>query len=177
MPDPMLMQDETMAATVVTARPVRYGPPTTALVPRVDEPSPVPSRRPTRCRIPIAADADVLAARQAGQRLASQLAFSRSDLTFISAAIHEVARNIVAHAARGEVCVCLAERDGRLGIVVVAEDAGPGIADVRLALEEGYSTCGRLGLGLAGARRLMDDFEIASAPGRGTRVTMRKWIH
>lgn len=132
---------------------------------------------PAVVRVMIAAEPDVEAARRAAYHLASQLAFSRADLTCIAAAIHEVAQNIVAHAGPGELQCLIAERNGRLGIVIVAEDRGPGISDVTRALEEGFSTIGHLGLGLAGARRLMDEFEIASELGRGTRVTMGKWIH
>ena len=126
-------------------------------------------------RIPIETDQDIVTARQEGRALAEQLSFSSSDLTVLAAAISEVARNIVTYAKRGEVRVSLTERNGRRGVVVVARDDGPGIPDVTLALQDGYSTSGSLGLGLPGARRLMDEFEIQSAPGRGTSVTMRKW--
>lgn len=126
-------------------------------------------------RIPIETDQDIVTARQEGRALAEQLSFSSSDLTVLAAAISEVARNIVTYANRGEVRVSLTERNGRRGVVVVARDEGPGIPDVTLALQDGYSTSGSLGLGLPGARRLMDEFEIQSAPGRGTTVTMRKW--
>ena len=124
-------------------------------------------------RIPIETDQDIVTARQEGRALAEQLSFSTSDLTVLAAAISELARNIVEYAKRGEVRVSLTERNGRRGVVVVARDDGPGIPDVTLALQDGYSTSGSLGLGLPGARRLMDEFEIQSAPGRGTTVTMR----
>jgi serine/threonine-protein kinase RsbT len=126
-------------------------------------------------RIPIETDADIVTARQEGRRLASLLDFSPSDLTVIAAAISEVARNIVEYATRGEVHVRLIERSGRRGVMVVAKDVGPGIADIGLALQDGYSTSGSLGLGLPGARRLMDEFELQSEMGKGTSVTMRKW--
>ncbi len=126
-------------------------------------------------RIPIETDADIVTARQEGRRLASLLDFSPSDLTVIAAAISEVARNIVEYATRGEVQVRLVERNGRRGVMVVAKDIGPGISDVALALQDGYSTSGSLGLGLPGARRLMDEFEIQTELGKGTQVTMRKW--
>lgn len=126
-------------------------------------------------RIPIATDSDIVTARQEGRQLASQLSLTPSDLTFVATAISEVARNIVEYAGRGEVTVVLVEQDGRRGVMVTAQDAGPGIADIALAMQDGYSTKGSLGLGLPGARRLMDEFEIMSAPGQGTRVTMRKW--
>lgn len=126
-------------------------------------------------RIPIETDADIVTARQEGRRLASLLDFSPSDLTVIAAAISEVARNIVEYATRGEVHVRLVERNGRRGVMVVAKDVGPGISDVALALQDGFSTSGSLGLGLPGARRLMDEFEIQTELGKGTQVTMRKW--
>ncbi|HEX9579716.1 MAG TPA: anti-sigma regulatory factor [Gemmatimonadales bacterium] len=129
----------------------------------------------TELRIPIAADTDIIKARQEGRRLASGLSFSPSDLTVIAAAISEVARNIVAYAGRGEIALTLVEKNGRRGVVVIARDEGPGIMDVTLALQDGFSTSGSLGLGLPGARRLVDEFEIDSRVGRGTVVTMRKW--
>jgi serine/threonine-protein kinase RsbT len=125
--------------------------------------------------IPIRADGDILAARQAGRSIASSLSFSPSDLTVIAAAISEVARNILVYALQGEVQLAVTEQNGRRGVTVIARDDGPGIADVTLALQDGFSTSGSLGLGLPGARRLMDDFAIQSEMGRGTVITMRKW--
>lgn len=87
----------------------------------------------------------------------------------------EVARNIVRFASSGEVTIELLERP-RTGIRVVARDTGPGIRDIDRALEDGFSTYDGLGLGLPGSRRLMDEFSIVSEPGRGTTVTMTKWI-
>jgi serine/threonine-protein kinase RsbT len=126
-------------------------------------------------RIEVAADTDIVEARQTGRELAAQLGFSLTDLTMIATAISEVARNITTYAGRGEITLRLVRQGGRRGLVVVARDAGPGIADLDRALEDGYSTGRGMGLGLPGARRLMDDFEIDSTPGRGTTVTMRKW--
>jgi len=126
-------------------------------------------------RIAIASDDDVVAARQAGRRLAETLGLGTTDLTLLATAISEVARNITAYAGEGEVVVRRVELDGASGIEVVARDAGPGIADVERALQDGYTTGNGLGLGLPGARRLMDDFEIVSQPGVGTTVTMTKW--
>jgi len=127
-------------------------------------------------RVAIASDDDVVAARQAGRRLAEALGLTTTDLTLVATAISEVARNITAYAGRGEIVVRRVELDGARGIEVVARDAGPGIADVERALQDGYTTGGGLGLGLPGARRLMDDFEIVSQPGVGTTVTMTKWV-
>jgi serine/threonine-protein kinase RsbT len=119
---------------------------------------------------------DIVAARQAGHELARQLGFSLTDVTMIATAISEIARNITSYAGRGEVRVGLQYRDGRQALVVRAEDEGPGIADVERALEDGYSTGRGLGLGLPGARRLMDRLIVESAPGKGTVVEMWKWI-
>jgi len=126
-------------------------------------------------RVVIAADRDIVTARQEGRQLASTLDFSSSDLTVIAVAISEVARNILSYARTGEITLQVVEKNGRRGILVVAEDAGPGIEDIGLALEDGFSTSGSLGLGLPGARRLMDEFEIRSEVGKGTTVVLRKW--
>ena len=126
-------------------------------------------------RCPIATDVDVVQARQRGRELAAEIGFSAGDQTVIAAAISEIARNILMYARRGEVRVTKVNDGGRHGLIVVAEDDGPGIRDVPRALQDGYSTSGGLGLGLPGARRLMDEFEVASEIGNGTRVTMKKW--
>jgi len=126
-------------------------------------------------RVPIASDVDVVAARQSGREVAAAAGFSSGDQTVIAAAISEIARNILMYAKRGEISLSVVANGERQGVVVVARDQGPGIRDVERALEDGYSTSGGLGLGLPGARRLMDDFEVASAVGQGTTVTMKKW--
>jgi serine/threonine-protein kinase RsbT len=128
-------------------------------------------------RVPIESDADVVSARQRGRELAAELGFSGSDLTVIATAISEVARNIIAYARSGELVLHLVDERSKRGLVVVARDEGPGIPDVEQALQDGYSTGDSLGLGLPGARRLMDEFEIVSQVGRGTTVTMTKWMH
>ena len=124
---------------------------------------------------PIAAEGDILSARQQGRELARAAGFSASDQTVIAAAISEIARNILIYARRGEIRLRVVTDGDRHALVIVASDRGPGIADIELALQEGYSTSGGLGLGLPGARRLMDEFAIDSAKGRGTTITMKKW--
>jgi RNA polymerase sigma factor (sigma-70 family) len=124
--------------------------------------------------IPIRSDADIVAARQAGRELAARLGFSRTELTLIATAVSEVSRNIVRFADSGEVVIELVDQP-RQGVRVLARDTGPGIPDVEMALEDGFSTYNGLGLGLPGARRLMDEFAIVSEIGRGTTVTMTKW--
>jgi serine/threonine-protein kinase RsbT len=126
-------------------------------------------------RISIEREVDIIAARQAGRQLAGQLGFSSTDQTLIATAISEVARNILIYAQRGEIVLDQISDGGRAGICVIASDQGPGIENIDLALRDGYSTKNSLGLGLPGARRLMDDFDLASELGLGTRVTMKKW--
>lgn len=129
----------------------------------------------TENNVAIERDVDIVTARQLGRELAASVGFSGSDLTLIATAISEVARNIVVYAERGEIRLQRAQKDGRRGIEVVAADQGPGIPDIERAMQDGFSTGRSLGLGLPGARRLMDEFEIVSEPGKGTMVTMRKW--
>ena len=119
---------------------------------------------------------DIVEARKAGHQLALDLGFSVTDVTMIATAISEIARNITSYAGRGAVRVAVEEREGRTALVVRAEDDGPGIADIERALEDGYSTGRGLGLGLPGARRLMDRLIVESARGRGTVVEMWKWV-
>ena len=126
-------------------------------------------------RVPIGSDVDILTARQRGRALASELGFPNSSLVLIPTAISELARNIVLYAKRGEIVLGRIERDGHQGIQVTARDEGPGIPDVGLAMQSGYSTSGSLGLGLPGVRRLMDEFEIVSGAGKGTTVMAKKW--
>ena len=125
--------------------------------------------------VQIRADPDVLLARQKARELAKSLRFSGSELTLIATAISEVARNIVTYAKHGQIVLRLVNQGRRRGIRVIAQDQGPGIADIPRAMEDGYSTSSSLGLGLPGSKRLMDDFNIVSALGKGTTVTMTKW--
>jgi serine/threonine-protein kinase RsbT len=126
-------------------------------------------------RVAIEADVDLVTARAEARAMAERLGFPRPDPTLIATAISEVARNIVVHAGRGEVILRPFEDHDRYGVVVIATDQGAGIRDVEAAVRDDYSGRGGLGLGLPGARRLMDDFEVASSAEHGTTVTMRKW--
>jgi serine/threonine-protein kinase RsbT len=119
---------------------------------------------------------DIVTARQAGHRLARELGFSLTDVTMIATAISEIARNITSYAGYGAIRVAVQDREGRRALVVRAEDNGPGIANIERAFEDGFSTGRGLGLGLPGARRLMDRVIVESAPGKGTVVEMWKWI-
>ncbi len=127
-------------------------------------------------RVRIYADADIVTARSQGRVLAEQAGFTGSDLTVIATAISEIARNIVEYAKAGEVTLRQIHNGAKRGIIVTARDRGPGISDVELAMQDGYSTSKGIGLGLPGARRLMDEFEIESKVGKGTTVVMKKWV-
>jgi len=126
-------------------------------------------------RVRIRSDADIILARQKGRALAGRLGFSATDLVLITTAISELARNIVLYARDGEITVGCTNSGDPEGIVVIAQDAGPGIADIELAMQSGYSTSGSLGLGLPGVRRLMDDVTVQSKVGGGTTVVAKKW--
>jgi serine/threonine-protein kinase RsbT len=126
--------------------------------------------------VAIASDADIVEARQKGRKMAEGLGFGRTDATLIATAISEVARNIVVHAGTGEVAIAPVARGGRKGVHIVARDRGPGIPRIDLALRDGFSTAGSLGLGLPGTRRLMDEFDVESEVGKGTTITMIKWV-
>jgi serine/threonine-protein kinase RsbT len=126
-------------------------------------------------RVAITSDEDMVEARAEGRALAAQLGFSRTDATLVATAISEVARNIVVHAGRGEIVIKGVYDSDRHGIVVVARDSGPGIRDLHAAMKDGLGAPGGLGLGLPGAKRLMDEFHVDSRLGAGTTVTMTKW--
>ncbi len=116
---------------------------------------------------------DILQARQCARALAKEEGFCEVELTLIATAVSELARNIVQYAGAGRMTF-KPRMDGRHGITVIADDDGPGVGDVGLAMQDGYSTGGGLGIGLPGTRRLMDEFHISSS-GAGTCVTVTKW--
>jgi serine/threonine-protein kinase RsbT len=126
-------------------------------------------------RVAINSDQDIVVARQKGRVMASELGFASGDATLIATAISELARNIVSYARKGEIKLKGIHGSSQIGILVVASDEGPGIVDIRQALRDGFSTSGSLGLGLPGVRRLMDEFDITSQPGKGTIVAVKKW--
>jgi serine/threonine-protein kinase RsbT len=127
-------------------------------------------------RVAIRTDADVVTARQEARTMGSRLGFSSTDLTLLATAISEVARNITTYAGEGEVLLRVLDEDGRQGIEVLATDDGPGIDDVELAMQDGYTTGNGLGLGLPGTRRLVDEFSLQTTPGAGTTVRLVKWM-
>jgi serine/threonine-protein kinase RsbT len=130
----------------------------------------------SEARVAIHSPSDIVTARQQGRRLAAQVGFEGMDLTVVATAISEVARNIIEYAHAGDILIQVVHDGGRPGLMVVASDEGPGISDIAQAMTDGFSTGKGLGIGLPGAKRLMDDFELRSSVGRGTTVIMRKWL-
>jgi len=127
-------------------------------------------------RVSINSEYDIVTARLKGRDLAAKLGFSSTELVVIATAISEIARNIVQYAKHGEISMSIIQQGSRSGIIITARDKGPGIPNINLAMQDGYSTGGGLGLGLPGAKRLMDEFEVTSKVGSGTTVTMKKWL-
>jgi len=125
--------------------------------------------------IPINSDIDVVAARQKGRELATELGFVSTDSTLLATAISELARNIIRYAKYGEILIVSVQSGDRVGITVVARDKGPGITNISLAMQDGFSTSGGLGLGLPGVKRMMDEFHLVSDASNGTKVTIKKW--
>ena len=118
---------------------------------------------------------DIVRVRQRMREMAVEVGFSLVDQTKIVTAASELARNTLEHGGGGIARVELVRDGSRRGLRLVCEDQGPGIPDIQLALTDGYTSRGGLGLGLGGARRLMNDFAIESRPGEGTRVTITRW--
>ncbi|MDO7485722.1 anti-sigma regulatory factor [Peribacillus sp. NPDC096622] len=119
---------------------------------------------------------DIVAARQLGRNVAKELGFGTVDQARITTAISELARNIYLYAGQGSVSIEKLNINGKSGLKIIADDQGPGIEDIRRVMEDGYTTSGGLGAGLPGAKRLMDDFDIESIPGEGTKIIATKWL-
>lgn len=126
--------------------------------------------------LPIRNDLDIITARVEAREVAKKLGFGTIDQARIATATSELARNIVQYTSGGIVTIKALQIEGQQGIEVICEDKGPGIEDVELAMQDGYSTAKGLGKGLPGAKRLMDELEIESILGQGTRVTTRRWL-
>ena len=120
-------------------------------------------------------EAGLVEARRQCRALASRAGFLEADCALMTAIVSELGRNILVHAAPGEISFKLVEVGRRIGLRITARDTGPGIPNLVQAMRDGYSSGGRSGIGLGGVRRLSDDFQIDSAPGRGTVVVVRKW--
>ena len=125
--------------------------------------------------LPIRSSADIVIVRQTVRTWTTDLRFSLVDQTKMVTAASELARNTLEHGKGGEVRLEIVERPPRRGLRLIFEDRGPGIPDIELALKEGYTTGGGLGLGLGGAKRLVNEFEIESTPGQGTRIVAVRW--
>jgi serine/threonine-protein kinase RsbT len=125
--------------------------------------------------MPVRSSEDILQVRQAVRAWAAEAGFNLVEQTKLITAASELARNTVVHGGGGTARLELLNEGFRVGIGLVFEDRGPGIPDVNLALKDGYTSGGGLGLGLGGARRLSNEFEIASKPGQGTRVRIVRW--
>nr|WP_205808943.1 ATP-binding protein [Micromonospora sp. HNM0581] len=123
----------------------------------------------------VGSDEDVVRVRQLVRTVAVAVRLSLVDQTKVVTAASELARNTLVYGGGGTVEVIAVDNGRRAGIQIVFADSGPGIADLDLALTDGYTTGGGLGLGLSGARRLVDEFDIQTAPGQGTRITITKW--
>ena len=132
---------------------------------------------PEEIRVAIERESDIVVARHKGRALAAAQGFSSCDQTLIATAISEVARNIVTYSREGEIHLTTLNDRHRRGLLIVAQDQGPGIANIDSAMQDGYSTSGSLGLGLPGSKRLMDEFEIVSELSKGTTIRMKKWKH
>ncbi len=118
---------------------------------------------------------DIVLARQKGREVSKELLFGGVDQARITTAISELARNIYLYAGSGQITIQVLTENGRKGIQISAADNGPGINDIRMVLQDGFSTSGGLGAGLPGVKRLMDSFDIDSLPGTGTKITITKW--
>ncbi|MCL5020647.1 MAG: anti-sigma regulatory factor [Bacteroidetes bacterium] len=127
-------------------------------------------------RVHIGSEIDIIEARERGRTIGKLVGFHPVDQTIIATAISEIARNIIFFAKQGTMSFEVIAEGNRRGILIVAKDSGPGIADISMAMQDGYSTSRGLGLGLPGVRRLMDEFQVISIVGKGTTVTMKKWV-
>jgi serine/threonine-protein kinase RsbT len=125
--------------------------------------------------VPLRSDEDVVRARHRVRELAQRAGLRLVDQTKLVTAVSELARNTVIHGGGGELKAGLLEQGGRTGVWATFEDRGPGIPDLQLALTDGYSTGSGLGLGFGGAKRLVGEFEVRSAPGEGTVVRVVTW--
>lgn len=130
-----------------------------------------------RSSIEIHSEWDIVAARQLGRNEAKTIGFGTVDQARITTAISELARNIYLYAGRGKIEIEAAEMDGRLGIIIIASDEGPGIEDMKKVMEDGFSTSGGLGAGMPGVKRLMDEFRVETELGVGTIITATKWLY
>jgi serine/threonine-protein kinase RsbT len=128
-----------------------------------------------KTQVPVRNSDDIVVVRQLVRALAVEKGFNLVEQTKLITAASELARNTVVHGGGGELTIEALNQPPRVGIRLIFEDRGPGIPDIQLALKDGFTTVGGLGLGLGGARRLSNEFEISSQPGQGTRVSITRW--
>lgn len=126
--------------------------------------------------ITIRETADIVRARHYCRQLNNTRRASEVYMTYVTTIISELARNILIHAQTGEIQIEESSKEGHDGITITAKDQGPGIVDIQRALIGGYSTCGGMGLGISGVRRMADEFHIDSCEGKGTTIVARKWL-
>ncbi|MFD1362014.1 anti-sigma regulatory factor [Lentibacillus salinarum] len=130
----------------------------------------------TQSCVTIEKEWDIVKARQLGRDIARDIGFGTVDQARIATAISELARNIYLYAENGKICFEVADELNQIGITILSQDMGPGIANISEAMEDGYSTSGGLGAGLPGVKRLVDQFDIQSEEGRGTEIRVMKWL-
>jgi serine/threonine-protein kinase RsbT len=130
---------------------------------------------PRRETVPLGTSNDVVLARQKVRQLATELRFTLVDQTKLVTAASELARNTLDHGKGGSMAIEQVGVGGRVGLKLIFEDHGPGIPDIEMALKDGFTTGNGMGLGLGGSKRLVNEFSIDSAPGKGTRITVVRW--
>lgn len=133
-------------------------------------------KEPVNKTFSIHSDKDIVIVREYARGLAEYIGFSTNERTLIATAVSEICRNIIEYAQYGHVSIERAQQNLKIGITITIEDKGPGIPDVDLAMQDGYSTSRGMGVGLPGTKRIMDEFDIQTQPDKGTRVVMTKWI-
>lgn len=124
----------------------------------------------------VSSDKDVVQVREHAREVAGTLGFTTNDRTLITTVVSEICRNILEYAQKGQVAIKPLYLNSKRGICITASDDGPGIADIKMAMQDGYSTGRGMGVGLPGSKRIMDEFDIQSKPGKGTKITMCKWL-
>lgn len=129
-----------------------------------------------KIEVPIIEEIDIVRAVFEAKNISQSAGFSQNTQFLVSIAVSELARNIYKYAGKGVISIALLNTQNREGIEIIAEDNGPGIENTGKALQNSFSTGNTLGLGLPGVKRIMDEFTITSAPGKGTKITARKWV-
>ena len=125
---------------------------------------------------PILIEQDVVLARQTARKLATECGMRLIDLTKLVTAVSELARNTMVYGGGGDMDWQILDENARTGLRLVFRDEGPGIPDIKLAMTDGWTSGGGLGLGLTGAKRLVEEFELDTTPGKGTRITITRWV-